>query len=262
MWPDDRVIPSWSQMRALGDVALRLHRIPKPTIAKVGGVAAGAGMSMALGCDLVVASDAPVSPRSSRSGAFGGLRRLVAPAPADRSPPGQGAGLLRRHHRCRARPSNSAWSTASSPPTSWTRSFRTGRPGWPPALRLALSMTKTDAEQLPQPSRWTRPSKRSPVRQAVNFATRRHHGGHPGVHPEARATVRGSLTVRAPGSGAPVRGEAPGLDGVEARTGTRPGSFRQGSRCDTGDLGCRRCFERPHAPCVNGAPTRQRSSPP
>jgi 2-(1,2-epoxy-1,2-dihydrophenyl)acetyl-CoA isomerase len=41
----------------LGDVALRLHRIPKPTIAKVGGVAAGAGMSMALGCDLVVASD-------------------------------------------------------------------------------------------------------------------------------------------------------------------------------------------------------------
>ncbi len=49
--------PYLVQMRALGDVALRLHRIPKPTIAKVGGVAAGAGMSMALGCDLVVASD-------------------------------------------------------------------------------------------------------------------------------------------------------------------------------------------------------------
>src|SRR3984957_12009298 len=49
--------PGLVQMRALGDVALRLHRIPKPTIAKVGGVAAGAGMSMALGCDLVVASD-------------------------------------------------------------------------------------------------------------------------------------------------------------------------------------------------------------
>ena len=43
-------------MRALADVALRLHRLPKPTIAKVGGVAAGAGMSMAIGCDLVVAS--------------------------------------------------------------------------------------------------------------------------------------------------------------------------------------------------------------
>jgi 2-(1,2-epoxy-1,2-dihydrophenyl)acetyl-CoA isomerase len=43
--------PSLTQMRALADVALRLHRIPKPTIAKVG------GMSMALGCDLVVAAD-------------------------------------------------------------------------------------------------------------------------------------------------------------------------------------------------------------
>jgi 2-(1,2-epoxy-1,2-dihydrophenyl)acetyl-CoA isomerase len=49
--------PYLLQMRALGDVALRLHRFPKPTIAKVGGVAAGAGMSMALGCDLIVASD-------------------------------------------------------------------------------------------------------------------------------------------------------------------------------------------------------------
>jgi 2-(1,2-epoxy-1,2-dihydrophenyl)acetyl-CoA isomerase len=49
--------PFLVQMRALGDVALRLHRFPKPSIAKVGGIAAGAGMSMALGCDLVVASD-------------------------------------------------------------------------------------------------------------------------------------------------------------------------------------------------------------
>jgi len=49
--------PYLVQMRALADVALRLHRFPKPTLAKVGGVAAGAGMSMAIGCDLVVASE-------------------------------------------------------------------------------------------------------------------------------------------------------------------------------------------------------------
>lgn len=45
------------RMRRLGDVALALHRLAKPTIAKVDGVAVGAGLGLALGCDLVVASD-------------------------------------------------------------------------------------------------------------------------------------------------------------------------------------------------------------
>lgn len=44
-------------MRYIGDAALALHRLAKPTIAKVNGVAAGAGANLALGCDLVVASD-------------------------------------------------------------------------------------------------------------------------------------------------------------------------------------------------------------
>ncbi len=47
----------WYAMRHVGDVALALARIPQPTIAKVGGVAAGAGLNLALGCDLIVASD-------------------------------------------------------------------------------------------------------------------------------------------------------------------------------------------------------------
>jgi len=45
-----------SQMRLIGDVALALHKLPQPTIAKVRGVAVGAGCNLALGCDLVVAS--------------------------------------------------------------------------------------------------------------------------------------------------------------------------------------------------------------
>jgi enoyl-CoA hydratase/carnithine racemase len=47
-----------NRMRRLGDVALALHRITKPTIAKVDGFAVGAGLSLALGCDLIVCSDA------------------------------------------------------------------------------------------------------------------------------------------------------------------------------------------------------------
>jgi enoyl-CoA hydratase/carnithine racemase len=46
-----------ARMRRIGDVALALHRMPKPTIAKVDGIAAGAGCNLALGCDLIVASD-------------------------------------------------------------------------------------------------------------------------------------------------------------------------------------------------------------
>lgn len=46
-----------TRMRMIHDVALALHRLPQPTIAKVDGVAVGAGCNLALGCDLVVASD-------------------------------------------------------------------------------------------------------------------------------------------------------------------------------------------------------------
>ncbi len=45
-----------ARMHRYAEVGLALHHIGKPTIAKVNGVAVGAGMNIALGCDLVVAS--------------------------------------------------------------------------------------------------------------------------------------------------------------------------------------------------------------
>src|SRR5436305_779190 len=46
-----------TRMRHVADVVLALHRLAKPTIAKVTGVAAGIGANFAFGCDLIVASD-------------------------------------------------------------------------------------------------------------------------------------------------------------------------------------------------------------
>ena len=71
-------------MREVSDVALALHRLPQPVIAKVRGVAAGAGCNLALAADLVVAaSSARFSEIFTRRGLsvdFGGtwlLPRLV-----------------------------------------------------------------------------------------------------------------------------------------------------------------------------------------
>jgi 2-(1,2-epoxy-1,2-dihydrophenyl)acetyl-CoA isomerase len=49
--------PIVQEMRVVGDIILRLHRLPKPTLAKVDGVAVGVALGLVLACDLVVASD-------------------------------------------------------------------------------------------------------------------------------------------------------------------------------------------------------------
>ncbi|OAA27833.1 2-(1,2-epoxy-1,2-dihydrophenyl)acetyl-CoA isomerase [Frankia sp. EI5c] len=45
------------EMRVVGEIINRLHRLPKPTVAAVDGVAAGVAVGLAMACDLIVASD-------------------------------------------------------------------------------------------------------------------------------------------------------------------------------------------------------------
>jgi enoyl-CoA hydratase/carnithine racemase len=79
------------RMREVNEVALLLHELPLPTVAKIDGVAVGAGWNLALGCDLVVATSrarfSQIFARRGLSLDFGGswlLPRLVGMQQAKR----------------------------------------------------------------------------------------------------------------------------------------------------------------------------------
>ena len=71
-------------MRKISGICMSLHRLPQPTVAKVRGVAVGAGLNMELGCDLIVADEtarfSEIFARRGLSIDFGGswlLPRLI-----------------------------------------------------------------------------------------------------------------------------------------------------------------------------------------
>jgi 2-(1,2-epoxy-1,2-dihydrophenyl)acetyl-CoA isomerase len=57
LWAGEEERPWLTNMRALADCCLAIQHVPQPTIAKVRGIAVGAGANLALACDLLVASD-------------------------------------------------------------------------------------------------------------------------------------------------------------------------------------------------------------
>ena len=92
MAQDGRLPSPEERKRALRrehEIPLALHRLEKPTIAALSGAAAGAGLSLALACDLRIAAESAfvttAYARLGLSGDYGGtwfLTRLVGPAKA------------------------------------------------------------------------------------------------------------------------------------------------------------------------------------
>ena len=160
-----------ARMRRLGDVALGLHRVSKPTIAKVDGVAVGAGLSLALGCDLVVCSDrARLSMIFSRrglaldNGASWLLPRLVGPGPGEGDRSSGACGAPRRLPP-------SGWSIACS---SCRRDGRLRRrlghhAGRRPPLALSMSKTLLNASSMASMEQAVEDEARC---QALNFSTK------------------------------------------------------------------------------------------
>ena len=119
------------KLRRLTDVALALHELTVPTIAKVTGVAVGAGWNLALGCDFVVATPesrfCQIFSKRGLSVDLGGswlLPKLVGLQQAKRL-------VLLADMIDADEARRWGWSPGSSRPTRSTRSSPTWPAGWP-----------------------------------------------------------------------------------------------------------------------------------
>ena len=113
-----------ARLRSRMEVSRILHELPKPTIAMINGPAAGAGLALALACDLRVAGTSArlvtAFVRIGFSGDFGGsffLTRLVGTSKArDSILPGARS---RPTRHCRSVSSTASSRTKTSAPSRW-----------------------------------------------------------------------------------------------------------------------------------------------
>ena len=165
-------------MRIVGRAALRLHELAKPTIAAVNGVAAGAGCNLALGCDLIVASDrARFSEIFSKRGLvvdFGGswllprlvglhrAKELVFLADIIDATEAERIGLVNRV-------------VAHDQLVDEVRDAR--RRGWRRCRRSQLALIEASAQPGARRCRWPKPSSRRTSRSRLMLDIARHRRG-------------------------------------------------------------------------------------
>ena len=185
-------------MRNVSAAIQGLHDLPQPTIAKVPGVAAGAGMSLALGCDLVVAG------QSARFSEIFAKRGLAVDGGSSWLLPRM-IGLHKAKELAFFADIISAAEAAEFGIVNrvvpddeldafvddWAARLAAGPP-------IALSPDQAHAQRLDEPHAAAGARGRGPLADR-HHRHQGHHGGDPRVRREARPGLRGALTTAAPG---------------------------------------------------------------